>query len=83
MGVILAGLSTTVGFCSLIISTHQGIHSLGVLTTIGSLCVLAAAVLFLPALLHAATNVRRGRKGPIAAAACRGVEGDRQYKEGP
>ena len=55
-GVILAGLSTTVGFCSLIISSHEGIHSLGLLTTIGSLCVLAAAVLFLPALLHAATN---------------------------
>jgi hypothetical protein len=83
MGVILAGLSTTVGFCSLIISTHQGIHSLGVLTTIGSLCVLAAAVLFLPALLHAATDACTGRKGPIAAAACRGAEGDRQYKEEP
>jgi predicted RND superfamily exporter protein len=81
MGVILAGLSTTVGFCSLIISTHQGIHSLGVLTTIGSLCVLAAAVPFLPGLLRAASNVCIWRKSP--AAACRGAEGDRQYKEEP
>jgi len=51
-GVILAGLTTTVGFGSLATSTHQGIYSLGILTTVGSLCVLAAAVLFLPALLQ-------------------------------
>jgi len=51
-GVILAGLTTTVGFGSLAISTHQGIYSLGVLAMVGSLCVLAAAVLLLPALLQ-------------------------------
>jgi predicted RND superfamily exporter protein len=62
MGVVLAGLSTTVGFCSLMISRHQGIHSLGVLTTIGSLCVLGAAVLFLPALLYAAARMRAGKE---------------------
>jgi uncharacterized protein len=52
MGVILAGLTTTVGFGSLMISNHQGIYSLGLLATIGSLSILAAAVLFLPALLQ-------------------------------
>jgi len=52
LGVILAGLTTTVGFCSLCISSHHGIFSLGLLTTIGSLCILAAAILFLPALLQ-------------------------------
>jgi predicted RND superfamily exporter protein len=52
MGVILAGLTTTVGFGSLMISSHQGIYSLGLLATIGSLSILAAAVLFLPALLQ-------------------------------
>ena len=51
-GVILAGLSTTVGFASLMISSHQGVYSLGLLTTVGSLCVLAAAVLLLPAIMH-------------------------------
>ena len=51
-GVILAGLTTTVGFGSLCISSHQGIFSLGLLTTIGSLTILAAAVLVLPALLQ-------------------------------
>jgi len=52
MGVILSGLTTTVGFGSLMISSHQGVHSLGLLTTIGSLCVLAAAILLLPAIMH-------------------------------
>ena len=51
-GIILAGLTTTVGFCSLCISNHQGIFSLGLLTTIGSFCILAAAILLLPALLQ-------------------------------
>jgi uncharacterized protein len=51
-GVILAGLSTTVGFSSLMISSHQGVHSLGLLTTVGSLCVLAAAILALPAIMQ-------------------------------
>ncbi len=58
MGVVLAGLSTTVGFCSLTISGHQGIHSLGLLTTIGSLCVLGAAVFFLPAFLRVTAIMR-------------------------
>ncbi|MGB7572389.1 MAG: MMPL family transporter [Thermodesulfobacteriota bacterium] len=51
-GVILAGLTTTVGFGSLTLSSHQGLYSLGLLTMIGSLVILAAAVLFLPALLQ-------------------------------
>ena len=51
-GVILAGLTTTIGFGSLTIAGHQGIHSLGLLSAIGSLCVLGAALLTLPAILH-------------------------------
>lgn len=55
-GVILAGLTTTVGFGSLILSSHQGLYSLGLLTMIGSLVILAAAVLVLPALLQLLTK---------------------------
>jgi uncharacterized protein len=51
-GVILAGLTTTVGFASLMISSHRGVFSLGLLTTVGSLSVLAAAILLLPAIMH-------------------------------
>ena len=40
------------GLRSLTISEHHGVHSLGLLTTIGSLSVLGAAVLFLPALIR-------------------------------
>lgn len=52
MGVILAGLSTTFGFGSLMISSHQGIFSLGLLAAIGSLTVLIASVVFLPAVIY-------------------------------
>jgi predicted RND superfamily exporter protein len=51
-GVVLAGLTTTFGFGSLMVSSHRGIFSLGLLTTVGSLAVLAAAVVFLPAILE-------------------------------
>lgn len=62
MGVLLAGLTTTVGFGSLMISRHQGIHSLGLMTTVGSLIVLAVALLFLPALLFLIEGSKRGGK---------------------
>ncbi len=55
-GVILAGLTTTVGFGSLTLSDHRGLYSLGLLTMVGSLVILAAAVLVLPALLKLLTR---------------------------
>ena len=61
-GIILAGLTTTVGFGSLIISDHQGIRSLGLLAVVGSLCILAAAVLFLPAVLQQHNVQKLGKK---------------------
>jgi len=51
-GVILAALTTTLGFGSLMVSGHQGTFSLGLLATIGSLSVLLPALTVLPALLH-------------------------------
>ena len=50
-GVILAALSTTIGFGSLMVSRHQGIFSLGFVAWEGSLCVLLAAIIILPAIL--------------------------------
>ncbi len=50
-GVLLAALTTTVGFGMLMISHHRGIFSLGFVAWAGSLCVLMAAVLLLPSLL--------------------------------
>ena len=51
-GVLLAALTTTVGFGSLMISGHQGIFSLGLLATVGSLSVLLASLSVLPAFLR-------------------------------
>ncbi len=50
-GVILAALTTTVGFGTLMLSHHRGIFSLGFVACVGSLCVLIAAIIILPALL--------------------------------
>ena len=61
MGVILAGLTTTAGFGSLTLSAHRGIFSLGLLTTVGSLAILAAAVFYLPALLQFFQYARKGK----------------------
>ncbi len=51
-GVLLAALTTAVGFGSLMISGHRGTFSLGLLSTVGSLSVLLAALSVLPALLR-------------------------------
>jgi len=51
-GVSLAALTTTVGFGSLMISAHHGTFSLGLLATVGSLCVLSASLSVLPAFLN-------------------------------
>ncbi len=66
LGVILAGFTTTVGFGSLCISSHQGIFSLGLLTTVGSLAILAAAIFLLPALLYFLDNPNKTRQAPDA-----------------
>ncbi len=69
-GVILAALTTTIGFGTLMISNHRGIFSLGFVACVGSICVLLAALLILPAILsfmegptpladEEAVNVRR------------------------
>lgn len=50
-GVLLASLTTTVGFGTLMMSHHQGIFSLGFVAWEGSLCVVLSAMIVLPAVL--------------------------------
>ncbi|MCE5333004.1 MAG: MMPL family transporter [Desulfobacteraceae bacterium] len=50
-GVILASLTTTVGFGTLMISHHRGIFSLGFVAWAGSICVLLSALFVLPSIL--------------------------------
>ena len=58
--VILSALTTTVAFASLTIGAHRGIHSLGLVVTIGVIACLLAALVLLPALLEVAR--RKGWK---------------------
>jgi len=50
-GVVVAALTTTVGFGTLMVSHHRGIFSLGFVAWAGSICVLATAIIILPAIL--------------------------------
>jgi predicted RND superfamily exporter protein len=52
LAVVLNGLTTMVGFGSLMVARHQGIFGLGLLLTIGTAAALAASLVLLPALLR-------------------------------
>jgi predicted RND superfamily exporter protein len=52
MGVMLNGITTMVGFGSLMIASHRGIFSLGLLLTLGSFCGLVASLVVLPVVLQ-------------------------------
>jgi hypothetical protein len=64
-GVALAALTTAFGFGSMMISGHRGTFSLGLLSTVGALSVLTAALSVLPALLRLLEN--RGAAAPQPA----------------
>ena len=49
--IILSSLTTTIGFGSLMVASHRGIHSIGLLLTIGVLFCLIASLTILPAIL--------------------------------
>jgi predicted RND superfamily exporter protein len=52
--VILSAMTTTFAFGSLLIAAHRGIRSLGLVTTIGVISCLVAALVLLPSLLEIA-----------------------------
>jgi hypothetical protein len=52
--VILSAMTTTLAFASLLIGAHRGIRSLGLVTTIGVISCLVAALVLLPSLLEIA-----------------------------
>src|SRR5207244_13259198 len=52
IGVLVSGLTTIVGFVSLMIADHRGIFGLGLLLTLGSATSLVAALVVLPVLLR-------------------------------
>jgi hopanoid biosynthesis associated RND transporter like protein HpnN len=66
MAVALNGLTTMVGFGSLMIATHQGIFGLGLLLTIGSACGLVASLVVLPVLLRLVTREATAQAGDLS-----------------
>ena len=52
MGVLVAGLTTIVGFGSLLLAHHRGIYGLGLLLTLGTAASLIASLIVLPVLLR-------------------------------
>lgn len=66
-GIILAALTTTIGFGSLMISHHRGINSLGMLATIGSITVMLSAVVVLPTILFLRTRKRYQERSEVVA----------------
>jgi predicted RND superfamily exporter protein len=52
MAVALNGITTIVGFGSLLVADHRGIFGLGLLLTIGATCALVASLVVLPVLLR-------------------------------
>jgi uncharacterized protein len=63
MAVALNGITTIVGFGSLMVAAHRGIFGLGLLLTIGSACGLTASLVVVPVILRLVT-----RAAPVTAA---------------
>ena len=59
MAVALNGVSTMVGFGSLMVAAHRGIYGLGLLLTLGMACGLVASLVVLPVILRLVTREAR------------------------
>jgi len=67
MAVLVNGLTTIVGFGSLMLADHRGIFGLGLLLTIGTTTSLIAALVVLPVLLRMVQQMRAARRHRRAA----------------
>ena len=65
MAVALNGLTTMVGFGSMMIASHQGIWSLGLLLTLGSGCGVVASLVVLPVVLRLITRSTAEAAPPV------------------
>jgi hypothetical protein len=54
-GVVLSSLTTMIGFGSLMVADHQGVHSLGLVLSLGVGCCLVASITVLPSILKLCT----------------------------
>jgi hopanoid biosynthesis associated RND transporter like protein HpnN len=65
-GIMVAALTTILGFGTLMISNHRGIKSLGLALSLGVTCCMLTALVFLPALLRLKSSRRVERSGAEA-----------------
>lgn len=68
LAVLLNGLTTIVGFGSLMIARHRGVFGLGVVLTLGTALSLIAALVVLPVLLRLVRELREARRARRALA---------------
>jgi hypothetical protein len=68
MAVLVNGLTTIVGFGSLMVADHRGIFGLGLVLTIGSATSLVATLVVLPVLLRRIRRPTRRPPAPVVTA---------------
>jgi predicted RND superfamily exporter protein len=73
MAVLVNGLTTVVGFGSLMIAHHRGVFGLGLLLTLGTAMSLFAALIVLPVFLRLVQQMRAERRSRRAARAAQPV----------
>lgn len=61
-GIIVAGLTTLIGFAALALARHRGMASLGIVMSLGVAWCLLTAVVLLPALLQESQKFPHGRR---------------------
>ena len=59
-GITVAALTTILGFGTLMIASHRGLASLGLILTLGVTCCMLTALVFLPALLGFRRQIAKG-----------------------
>ncbi len=64
-GIMVAALTTILGFGTLMFAQHRGMASLGLFLTIGVGCCMVTALVFLPALLHVLGRRDKSQDGPM------------------
>jgi uncharacterized protein len=65
MAVLINGLTTVVGYGSMMLAAHRGIYSLGLLLTLGTAASLVASLVVLPVLLREFGNRPKPRPTPL------------------
>src|SRR5262249_19536534 len=65
-GIMVAALTTVLGFGTLMISCHRGLAGLGLVLTLGVTCCMLTALVFLPAVLRVLSTRQQAAEAPPA-----------------